>query len=179
MANIGGILGLTMGCSLVTIFEVLHHVVLVFLRTSAKGVSRIHRTMRCHPTRRNDAVVGVGGGNGNIDGNTLERQSKLSGSLLLTYSGTLGNAVGLYSNVDLNYQDKQYLEALNLGTTSDRTLLNARVGLEKGRWDVSLWSRNLLDEKYVSNSFVVFFANSCVASLGDARSFGLTVRYRL
>ena len=65
------------------------------------------------------------------------------------------------------------------GGPSDRTLLNARVGLEKGRWDVSLWSRNLLDEKYVSNSFVVFFANSCVASLGDARSFGLTVRYRL
>jgi iron complex outermembrane receptor protein len=126
----------------------------------------------------NGSIVN-GVGNGNIDGNTLERQSKLSGSLLLTYSGTLGNAVGLYSNVDLNYQDKQYLEALNLGTTSDRTLLNARVGLEKGRWDVSLWSRNLLDEKYVSNSFVVFFANSYVAGLGEARSYGLTVKYRL
>jgi outer membrane receptor protein involved in Fe transport len=126
----------------------------------------------------NGSIVN-GVGNDNIDGNTLERQSKLSGSLLLTYSGTLGNALGLYSNVDLNYQDKQYLEALNLGTTSDRTLLNARVGLEKGRWDVSLWSRNLLDEKHVSNSFVVFFANSYVAGLGEARSYGLTVKYRL
>jgi len=40
VANVGGILGLTMGCSLVTIFEVLHHIILMFLRTSAKGVSR-------------------------------------------------------------------------------------------------------------------------------------------
>ena len=37
-----------MGCSLVTIFEVLHHVILIFLRTSARGVYRIHRTMRCY-----------------------------------------------------------------------------------------------------------------------------------
>ena len=48
VANVGGILGLTMGCSLVTIFEVLHHVILMFLRTSARGVYRIHRTMRCY-----------------------------------------------------------------------------------------------------------------------------------
>ena len=48
VANVGGILGLTMGCSLVTIFEVLHHVILIFLRTSARGVYRIHRTMKCY-----------------------------------------------------------------------------------------------------------------------------------
>jgi hypothetical protein len=28
VANVGGILGLTMGCSLVTIFEILHHVLI-------------------------------------------------------------------------------------------------------------------------------------------------------
>ena len=35
-----------MGCSLVTIFEVLHH---IFLRTSVKSVNRIHKTIRCAP----------------------------------------------------------------------------------------------------------------------------------
>lgn len=49
VANVGGILGLCMGCSLVTIFEVLHHVILIFLRTSVKSVSRIHKTIRCAP----------------------------------------------------------------------------------------------------------------------------------
>ena len=42
VANVGGILGLCMGCSLVTIFEVLHHVTLILLRTSAKGVSKVN-----------------------------------------------------------------------------------------------------------------------------------------
>ena len=41
--------GLCMGCSLVTIFEVLHHIVLIFLRTSVKSVNRIHKTIRCAP----------------------------------------------------------------------------------------------------------------------------------
>ena len=43
-----------MGCSLVTIFEVLHHIILIFLRTSVKSVNRIHKTIRCAP--RNEAT---------------------------------------------------------------------------------------------------------------------------
>ena len=46
-----------MGCSLVTVFEVLHHIVLIFLKTSVKSVSRIHRTIRCVP--ENQASSGV------------------------------------------------------------------------------------------------------------------------
>ena len=46
--------GLCMGCSLVTIFEVLHHIILIFLRTSVKSVNRIHKTIRCAP--RNEAT---------------------------------------------------------------------------------------------------------------------------
>ena len=49
VANVGGILGLCMGCSLVTIFEVLHHLILIFLRTGVKSVNRIHKTIRCVP----------------------------------------------------------------------------------------------------------------------------------
>jgi len=49
VANVGGILGLCMGCSLVTIFEVLHHIILIFLRTGVKSVNRIHKSIRCVP----------------------------------------------------------------------------------------------------------------------------------
>ena len=59
VANIGGILGLCMGCSLVTVFEVLHHIVLIFLKTSVKSVSRIHRTIRCVPESTNQVSSGV------------------------------------------------------------------------------------------------------------------------
>ena len=45
VANIGGILGLTMGMSLVTIFEIMHHVALLFFRTGAKSIAQVRRTM--------------------------------------------------------------------------------------------------------------------------------------
>ncbi len=126
----------------------------------------------------NGSIVN-GIGNGNIDGNSLERQSKVSASLLLTYTRPLPRGLGLYSNLDFNYQDEQYLEPLNLGSTGSRTLANLRVGVANDHWDVALWSKNLFDDQYVSNSFVVFFANSYVVGQGDARSYGLTVKYRL
>ena len=45
IANVGGILGLTMGCSLVTIFEILHHVALMFFRTGKRSLSTLNRTV--------------------------------------------------------------------------------------------------------------------------------------
>ena len=45
VANVGGILGLCMGCSLVTLFEVLHHVCLIFLMTGKKSVSKLQKTL--------------------------------------------------------------------------------------------------------------------------------------
>jgi iron complex outermembrane receptor protein len=130
--------------------------------------------VRCTP----GSIVG-GVGNANIDGNTLERQSRLSGSLLLDYRRELADGLDLWSTLDFNYQGSQYVDAFNLAETGARTLVNARVGLARGRWEASVWSRNLLDERYVANSFVVFFANSYVVGLGDERSWGVTLRYRL
>ena len=45
VANIGGILGLTMGMSLVTIFEIIHHVAMLFFRTGAKSLATVRRTI--------------------------------------------------------------------------------------------------------------------------------------
>ena len=53
VANIGGILGLTMGMSLVTFFEILHHVVMLFFRTGAKSLATVRRTMTVTSLMRN------------------------------------------------------------------------------------------------------------------------------
>ena len=45
VANIGGILGLTMGMSLVTIFEIMHHAIVLFFRTGAKSLATIRSTI--------------------------------------------------------------------------------------------------------------------------------------
>ena len=136
-------------------------------------------SVACDGLRCVDGSIVNGVGNGNIDGNTLERQSKLSASLLLSHVRPLARGFDLRTDFDLNHQGSQYLEALNLGRTGARTLANLRVGVDDGHWDVALWSKNLFDERYVASSFVVFFANSYVVGLGEGRSYGLTVRYRL
>ena len=45
VANIGGILGLCMGCSLITVFEVGHHVLLFLLRTGKTLVLTLRSTL--------------------------------------------------------------------------------------------------------------------------------------
>ena len=57
VANIGGIMGLCMGCSLVTIFEVGHHVLLIFLKTGKKSVSRIQKTIKLTNERTGDMIM--------------------------------------------------------------------------------------------------------------------------
>ena len=59
VANIGGILGLTMGMSLVTFFEILHHVVMLFFRTGAKSLATVRRTMTVTSLMRNHPQTSV------------------------------------------------------------------------------------------------------------------------
>lgn len=61
IANVGGILGLTMGCSLVTIFEIVHHVIMLFLHTGRTSVSKINRSVK---TGKSSGQGGDGGGRG-------------------------------------------------------------------------------------------------------------------
>ena len=53
VANIGGILGLTMGMSLVTFFEILHHIIMLFFKTGAKSLATVRRTMTVTSLMRN------------------------------------------------------------------------------------------------------------------------------
>ena len=75
--------------------------------------------------------------------------------------------------------DKQYAEVLNLAYLPSRTLLdlNLTVGLPNRDWTVSLWGKNVTDEDYASNSFVVGFANNYGASLAPGATWGITARY--
>lgn len=116
---------------------------------------------------------------GDIGGNTLNRVPKLQGNLGAQYSGntTAGNTY--YVRGDVTYQSKQYMELLNVGWVPERTLFNARAGYTggEGTWEVSLWAKNLLDKKYVSNSLFLGFSNGYVASLGDRRTYGMTASF--
>jgi hypothetical protein len=54
IANVGGILGLSMGCSLVTVFEILHHLLLLFFLTGKRSISTFQKTVRQLPPQPPD-----------------------------------------------------------------------------------------------------------------------------
>jgi outer membrane receptor protein involved in Fe transport len=59
----------------------------------------------------------------------------------------------------------------------ERTLVNARVGLTSERWDISLWSKNLFDEEYVSNSLILGPLQAYTPNLGPLRQWGVNVTF--
>jgi len=60
-------------------------------------------------------------------------------------------------------------------------IANARVGVRApgGRWDVTLWARNLFDKDYFNSLSVAGFNSGAVNGLlGDPRTYGISVRAR-
>ena len=83
-------------------------------------------------------------------------------------------------NANLNYRftDEQRGELEPWAVQPKFNLLDARVTWTNSddTFDVSLWGRNLTDEKYVSHIYAI--ASSIVAVYGDPRTFGLSASYR-
>jgi iron complex outermembrane receptor protein len=113
-----------------------------------------------------------------IGGNTLARtpKTKLAGGVeyLFDFAEWTWSA-----RADLSYQGKIYAESMNVAYFPSRALLdlNLAVASPDKRWNVSLWGRNVTDEAYASNSFVIGFVNLYNPTLGEGRSFGVTARF--
>ncbi|MEM9529312.1 MAG: TonB-dependent receptor [Pseudomonadota bacterium] len=117
--------------------------------------------------------------NGDIGGNAVSRTPKLQSTLGAQWTAPLTNTGwDYYARADLTYQSRQFLSLLNAGWVPSRQLLNTRLGVTSDNWDVSLWARNLSNERYVSNSLFLGFSNAYVAALGELRTYGLTATYR-
>ena len=125
---------------------------------------------------------GVCRADGRVDGNQVERTSKNQYSVGFNYAGNLVGAWGAWNigaRIDLNYRSRMYATPMNLAHNGDRMLVNASGNLANDHWRIALWCRNVLDEEYVGNSFVVPSFTRYIVSLGARRTFGLTVRYVL
>ncbi len=115
---------------------------------------------------------------GDIGGNSLNRTPRVQSTVGAQYTADLGDTGWEYFlRGDVNYQSKQFLSLLNVGWVPSRQLLNTRVGISNDRWEVSLWARNLANERYVSNSLFLGFSNAYVAALGEQRTYGLTGKF--
>lgn len=114
-----------------------------------------------------------------IGGNQLPRTPTLQLAAGIEYADTLANGWEWALRADASYQNKQYAEVLNLAYLAGRALvdLNLTFVSPEQDWRISLWGKNVLDETYVANSFVIAFANNYAASLAPGATWGVTVRY--
>jgi outer membrane receptor protein involved in Fe transport len=114
-----------------------------------------------------------------IGGNDLPRTPRSKISLGAEYTVAVSDSMSLAFRGDYNYQNKYYIENLNLGIIPDRGLLNVSATLSggDGAWSASAWARNALDEVYVSSSFAVSVTNGYAPALGEGRTMGVTLRY--
>ncbi|MEM1261268.1 MAG: TonB-dependent receptor [Pseudomonadota bacterium] len=119
--------------------------------------------------------------NGDISGNEVERQAPVQIAAGLEWNNTIAawNDVGFFARGDVAYQSEQEAESMNLSQIEARTIVNATAGFESDNWRVWLWSRNLTDERYTSNAFVVLipFGNGYGNVFGERRTFGLSGTY--
>ncbi len=130
-------------------------------------------------------------------GNQLPLSSKYSANLSLQYNGVAPKWEDgtWFARADVNYKDKQYVDAGNLTWIKGRTQVNLRAGLRTGAFGVDAYVLNAFNDKnYVSiaqNTLLVpgpapvglttiaggSFAYVNVA-LPELRTYGLKVTYK-
>jgi len=141
--------------------------------TSGSKSSRIGLTGAC------DGIVCPE--DGSIGGNQLQRQPAFQMNLGASLTGIFADNWNWYARADVSHQTKQYMDELNLAWLPDRTLVNALLEVNRGAVTASLWVKNLFDEEYAANGFFIAtpFGTSYTPILGDLRTFGLSVSFRL
>ncbi len=89
------------------------------------------------------------------------------------------HASGAFLQVDASAKDAFYFDVSHDQRSEAYSLVNARTGFAADRWSVTLWVRNLADERYAVRGF--FFGNeppdfppTLYTRLGDARQAGIS-----
>ena len=112
-----------------------------------------------------------------VGGKTLPRTAKTQIVGGVEWASKFGDDFSYFLRGDVTYQSEMQIEEMNIGQIQPRTLVNARAGISKDGWEATLWGKNILDEKYISNSFFIISGVSYGTSLGELATYGLTLRY--
>lgn len=116
---------------------------------------------------------------GSVGGNQLARTSKVQWSAGLNWGSRMFGGWGMNARLDTNYQSRQFLTPLNKGWVPDRQITNLSFGFTSPdkRWQLNSWVKNLTDEDYAGNSFVIGVFNQYLVGKGARRTFGSTLKY--
>ena len=98
------------------------------------------------------------------------------------YAAPVQGRVEAYVGADWNLRSKYYA-AVNIDPLTlvpGFQVFNAHVGArdDRGRWDLSLWARNLFQKNYFNTLSVNATNGVLQGALGDPRTVGATLRLR-
>jgi iron complex outermembrane receptor protein len=103
---------------------------------------------------------------GDVSGNDSPRVPKHMASLAARYQQALTADTRWYVAADWTFESSKYAQEHNLIETGDRRLVGWQTGLQQGRWDASVWVRNLFDDDTPADVLRYFDGRS-----GDLPSF--------
>jgi iron complex outermembrane receptor protein len=115
-------------------------------------------------------------------GADLPFTAEFSGTLAATLVFPLGDG-GVYWRTDYSYMDDHVTNVASAAQLRDadydnRNLVNSKLGWRNDSWNVSIWGKNLTDDKYAMQTAAPFLVSGMDAYfLAPPRTFGATVRY--
>lgn len=115
-----------------------------------------------------------------ISGRELAHAPKYTYSLGATYQSD----EGFFANVNLTGKDDFYFSDSHSEQSNGSDLINAKVGYESNDWSISLWARNLTDEKVATRGFYfgnepdLDWVNKKYQRFGAPRQVGITLDYK-
>jgi len=122
-------------------------------------------------------------GERDLAGNRLVRAPEWQFSLSAEYKAPLADGWVGALRADYQWQSEVFFTYFNhaLNRQGDYGLLNVsgRIETDDGRWRVSAFARNLLDERYVTNALTAQIPETQLfGNVGPPRMYGLSLEYR-
>lgn len=127
--------------------------------------------------------------NPDVSGNRLPGASEVQAVVTLDYLQEFGENGNWFAHADIAYSGDQYTTTSNVETSAlgaggvidfgylpEKTLVNARIGIEFKSWGASLWARNLTDVDKVNSSRRQFFGG-ITENYNSPRTYGVEVTY--
>ena len=136
--------------------------------------------MKSFPNAPNEAD---GQNTRDLSGAELYNAPRWSGNAGAEYKYFLHGGHELYAGLDWSFRSgywgtvehglSSYIDGYDLG--------NARFGVRAPDrfWDISAWSRNVLDEEYLATVYPLYGVGDYGAIAADPRTYGLTLRMEL
>ena len=132
------------------------------------------------------------GGDPSVAGNQTPNSSKHQANAFARYEWPVGASLA-YIRADYSYASRKYAQVFNHAHSGDQNLINLKLGMDVGQWDLGLFVRNLTDDRTPTTviRFVDFknilprgdsartsvFVRAFQYPMADPRQIGLTATY--